>query len=626
LPPAKEIEVIALPAIPPSVNVGPKARPRRRSVGLRERGRLAAKSMKLELALFRRLFAYTRPYRGRLFLSWLATAGYAAAGSLIVLQVKPVFDKALALGVNVGQLSVTILVLYVVKGACSYLSTTFVADAGQHAVTDLRNRLYEHILRQSFAFMGRSSTGSLMSHITTDVEKIQAAVSELAGDILKEGLTVLGFLIVLFYLDWRLATLSLLGLPVILHLLVRLGQRLRASNETSLRRWKDISEILQETISGFRVVKAFGMEGFEIARFRRAAARLLNVNMQITRASAILPPLMEALGGVAFVAALFYGAYSIRHHHITIGAFVAFLATLFAAYTPVKRLSRVNATLQAALAAGHRILDVLDRHDEVPEVKDAVELPRMRQGIEYRRVGFGYSDAHGTILRNVSFTARSGEVVAIVGTSGSGKTTLVNLLPRFYDVSEGAVLIDGVDVRQATLASLRGQIGLVTQETVLFNDTVRANIAYGMDDLDEARVESAARAAFAHDFILDLPRRYDTVIGERGSRLSGGQKQRIAIARAILKDPPILILDEATSSLDAESERLVQGALANLMRGRTTLVIAHRLTTVRDADRIVVLEGGEVREEGRHEELLRQAGGLYSRLHELQFASEGQAL
>ncbi|HSD29426.1 MAG TPA: ABC transporter transmembrane domain-containing protein [Vicinamibacteria bacterium] len=539
---------------------------------------------------------------------------------------KPVFDEALALGVNVWQLSVTILLLYVWKGACSYFSTTCVADAGQHAVTDLRNRLYEHILRQSFAFLGRSSTGSLMSHITTDVEKIQAAVSELAGDILKEGLTVLGFLVVLFYLDWRLATLSLVGLPVILHLLVRLGQRLRASNETSLRRWKDISEILQETISGFRVVKAFGMEGFEISRFRRAASRLLNVNMQITRASALLPPLMEALGGIAFVAALFYGSYSIRAHHITIGSFVAFLTTLFAMYTPVKRLSRVNATLQAALAAGHRVLDVLDRHDEVPEVEDALALPRMRDGIEYRRVGFRYSDAHGTILRNVSFSARSGEVVAIVGTSGSGKTTLVNLLPRFYDVSEGQILIDGVDVRRATLASLRGQIGLVTQETVLFNDTVRANIAYGMEYVDEARVESAARAAYAHDFILDLPRRYDTVIGERGSRLSGGQKQRIAIARAILKDPPILILDEATSALDAESERLVQGALANLMRGRTTLVIAHRLTTVRDAARIVVLEGGEVREEGRHEDLLRQAGGLYSRLHELQFASEGQAV
>jgi subfamily B ATP-binding cassette protein MsbA len=538
--------------------------------------------------------------------------------------VKPIFDKALIEGVDVGRLSLTILVLYLIKGVSAYFSTTLVADAGQRAVADLRNALYEHILKQSFSFLGRRTTGSLMSHITTDVEKIQAAVSELAGDLLKEGLTILGLLAVLFYMDWRLAILSLVGMPLALVPLLRLGQRLRASNETSLRRWKDISEILQETISGFRVVKAFGMEGFEIRRFRRAGARLLGVNMRITRTTSVLPPLMEGVGGLALIGALFYGSWSIRAGHLTTGAFVSFLTALFAMYTPVKRLSRVNATLQAALAAGERVMAVLDRHDEVNEAGNAVVLPRMREGIEYRGVGFGYADGHGTLLRNVSFSARRGEVVAIVGTSGSGKTTLVNLLPRFYDVTEGAILIDGVDVRQATLASLRAQIGLVTQETVLFNDSVRANIAYGMDDVDEARVEMAARAAFAHDFILDLPRRYDTVIGERGSRLSGGQKQRIAIARAILKDPPILILDEATSALDAESERLVQGALANLMRGRTTLVIAHRLSTVRDADRIVVLEGGEVREAGRHDELLRQPGGIYSRLHDLHLAPDGQ--
>jgi len=606
--------------------VSAKAHPKRRRRGVREKGRSVVDSARTEIRLFRRLFAYTRPYRGRLVLSWLATAGYAAAGALLVSQIKPIFDEALFRGTNVGRLSLTILVLYVVKGISSYFSTTLVADAGQHAVTDLRNGLYEHVLRQSFSFLGRHTTGSLMSHITNDVEKIQAAVSELAGDLLKEGLTILGLLVVLFYMDWRLALLSLVGMPLALHPLVRLGQRLRASNETSLRRWKDISEILQETISGFRVVKAFGMEAFEIARFRKASLRLLSVNMRIVRTTAILPPLMEAVGGLALIGALLYGSWSIRSNYLTTGAFVSFLTALFAMYTPIKRLSRVNATLQAALAAGHRVLEVLDRHDEVPEAKDAAELHRMREGIEYRSVGFRYADGHGTLLRNVSFTARPGEVVAIVGTSGSGKTTLVNLLPRFYDVSEGSILIDGLDVRLATLASLRAQIGLVTQETVLFNDTVRANIAYGMDDVDEARVESAARAAFAHDFVLDLPRRYDTVIGERGSRLSGGQKQRIAIARAILKDPPILILDEATSALDAESERLVQSALANLMRGRTTLVIAHRLTTVRAADRIVVLDGGEVREVGRHEDLLRRPGGLYNRLHELQFKTEVQAV
>jgi subfamily B ATP-binding cassette protein MsbA len=598
------------------------ARPRRRRrwEGLRS----VLEGLRREAALFRRLFGYTKPYRVRLFLSWVATGGYAAAGALLVYLVKPIFDEALIIGVNVGRLSVMIVVLYALKGLCSYFSTTLVADAGQHAVTDLRNALYEHVLGQSFSFLGRSSTGTLMSHITTDVEKIQAAVSELAGDILKEGLTVLGLLAVLFVMDWRLAILSLVGMPLALHPLVRFGQRLRASNETSLRRWRDISQILQETISGFRVVKAFRMEHFEIKRFRRAASRLLNVNMRITRTTAVLPPLMEFVGGVAMVGALVYGSFAIQRGYLTTGAFVAFLTALFAMYTPIKRLSRVNATLQAALAAGSRVLEVLDRHDEVPEAEKAVPLPRMKGEIEYRSVGFRYADGHGEVLRSVSFVARPGEVVAIVGTSGAGKTTLVNLLPRFYDVTDGAVLIDGIDVRQATLGSLRRQIGLVTQETVLFNDTVGANIAYGLEEVDEARVESAARAAFAHDFILDLPRRYDTVIGERGSRLSGGQKQRIAIARAILKNPPILILDEATSALDAESERLVQSALANLMRGRTTLVIAHRLATVRDADRIVVLDGGEVSEVGRHEELLRRAGGIYSRLHELQFAAEAE--
>jgi ATP-binding cassette, subfamily B, bacterial MsbA len=427
-------------------------------------------------------------------------------------------------------------------------------------------------------------------------------------------------------MDWRLALVALVGMPLAFLPLVRLGRRLRASNETSLRRWRDISEILQETISGFRVVKAFGMEMFELARFRRAAGRLLHVNMRITRTTAVLPPLMEAVGGLALIGALYYGSHFIRTGDLTPGAFASFLTALFAMYTPIKRLSRVNATLQAALAAGSRIFEVLDTHEEVREAEGAKPLPRMREGIEYRGVGFRYADGQGAILRGVSFGARPGEVVAIVGTSGAGKTTLVNLLPRFYDVTEGEITIDGVDVRRGTLASLRDQIGLVTQETVLFNDTVRANIAYGLEDVDAARVESAARAAFAHDFILDLPRRYDTVIGERGSRLSGGQRQRIAIARAILKDPPILILDEATSALDAKSERLVQDALANLMKGRTTLVIAHRLATVRDADRIVVLEGGEVREVGRHEELLRKTGGVYNRLHDLQFAPEDPAV
>ena len=583
------------------------------------------REVRLDAAGIRRLFGYTRPYRGRLALAWCATAGFAAAHALLVATVKPVFDQVLIDQVNVLWVSLSILGLYLVKGFCSYFSTTLVAEVGQKVVTDLRNGLYQHILKQSFSFLSRNTTGSLMSHITTDVERIQQAVSEMAGDVLKEGLSVIGLAAVLVYMDWRLSLVALLGMPVVYHPLVKVGRRLRASNETSLRRWRDISEILQETISGFRVVKAFAMEAFEYGRFRRASSRLFAVNMRITRHSAFLPPLMEAVGGLALVGALFYGSIFIKRGELTPGAFATFLAALFAMYTPIKRLSRVNSTLQAALAAGGRIFAVLDTHEEVREAGDASVLQRGKGEIEYRAVGFRYADSDGPLLRRIDLKVVRGEMVAIVGTSGAGKTTLVNLLPRFYDVTEGEILIDGADIRQVTLASLREQIGLVTQETVLFNDTVRANIAYGLDDVDETRVESAARAAFAHDFILDLPRRYDTVIGERGSRLSAGQRQRLAIARALLKDPPILILDEATSALDAESEHLVQKALANLMRGRTAFVIAHRLSTVRDADRIVVLDGGEIREEGTHDELLRR-GELYCRLHELQFATEDAAV
>jgi len=605
--------------VPPLLT--PRAKPPAR-LSLLRRFALFSSDLKQESLLVRRLVAFARPYRGRLVLAWLATAGYAAAGALLAYSVKPIFDEVLIRGVNTAGVAAAILSLYVVKGLCAYASATLVASVGQRAVSDLRNALYEHVLNQSFAFLSRQSTGALMSHFTADVEKVQNAVSELAGDLLKEGLAVVGLLAVLFYQDWRLALVAAFGMPLALTPLVRLSRRVRSSNETSLRRWQDISEILQETISGFRIVKAFAMEPFEIERFRRAVSRLLAVNLGIARTNAFLPPLMEALGGLALVGTLFYGSHFIRQGTLTTGQFVSFLAALFLMYTPIKRLSQMNASLQGALAAGARVFGLLDAHEEVRDEEGARALPRMSRELEYRDVGFRYADGHGAVLRRVGFRAGRGEIVAIVGTSGAGKTTLVNLLPRFYDVSEGAILIDGVDVRRGTLKSLRDQIGLVTQETVLFNDSVRANIAYGLSEVDEARVEAAARAAFAHDFILDLPRRYDTVIGERGSRLSGGQRQRIAIARALLKDPPILILDEATSALDAESERLVQQALANLMKGRTTLVIAHRLATVRSAHRIVVLDGGEVREVGTHEELLRRPGGLYSRLHELQFSED----
>ena len=554
-------------------------------------------------------------------MGWVATVVYGLANAALVYQIKPIFDDVLIETVRFKEVGFTIVLLYVLKGLGAYFSTTLLSEAGQKAVFDLRRAIYAHILDQSFDFFAKRTTGSLMSHLTTDVERIQTALGEIAGDLLKEGLTVIGLVLLLFYLDWRLALIALVLMPLAFTPLIKFGRRLRQSNESSMRRWKDIANILQETFSGFRVVKAFGMEAFEKARFEKALERLQGVTMRMTRTTAFLPPLMEAVGGLSVVFVLGYGQWAISKHHMTTGSFTSFLAGLFALYTPIKRLSKVNAALQGALAVGERAFALLDTHFEIKNSPNATPLAPFKDVVEYHNVSFQYEKNSGPVLAGASLKARRGEIVAIVGMSGSGKTSLLNLLPRFYNVSAGSITVDGVDIRDVTIESLRRQIGLVKQETILFNDTVRANIAYGLSNVEGSQVESAARAAFAHDFILDLPRRYDTVIGEKGSRLSGGQKQRIAIARAILKDPPILILDEATSALDTESESLVQQALFNLMKGRTTLVVAHRLATVRRADRILVLEKGEIREEGTHDELLAR-NGIYARLHDLQFRAD----
>ena len=573
------------------------------------------------LQLARRLFTYAKPYRTLLFLGWLATVLYGLSNAALVYMIKLIFDDVLIHPIRFREVAIAIVSLYAIKGLGAYFSTTLLSEAGQKAVFDLRRAVYSHILDQSFDFFAKRTTGSLMSHLTNDIERIQAALGEIAGDLLKEGLTVVGLVLLLFYHDWRLALIALVLMPLAFTPLIQLGRRLRSSNESSMRRWKDIANILQETFSGFRVVKAFGMEAFEKARFEKALERLQGVTLRMTRTTAFLPPFMEAVGGVSVVVVLGYGTWAISKGHMTVGSFTSFLAGLFALYTPIKRLSKVNAALQGAFAAGERAFALLDTHHEIRDSPTATTLAPFTDLVEYHNVSFQYDRASGPVLSGASLKARKGEIVAIVGMSGSGKTSLLNLLPRFYNVTGGSITIDGVDIRGVTLESLRRQIGLVKQETILFNDTVRANIAYGLSGVEGALVESAARAAFAHDFILDRPRRDDTVIGEKGSRLSGGQKQRIAIARALLKDPPILILDEATSALDTESENLVQQALFNLMKGRTTLVVAHRLATVRRADRILVLEKGEIREEGTHDELLAK-NGVYARLHDLQFRAD----
>ena len=565
-----------------------------------------------------RLFGYARPYRGRFAVAIAAMVVYATATAAVAYLIRPVIDQVLPYGTGLLQWCAALLLVYLVKGLGAYSSAFVMTDIGQRVVRDLRDQLFRHILDQSATFFSRHTSGQLMSRITTDVNQVQQAVSETVGDLMREGLSVIGLALFLFYKDARLALVAVTGAPLVVYPLVRFGKRIRSTTRRSQEQLEQLSHVTAEAFTGHRIVKAFGAEAHEEQRFRRASQRLYRTNLKVTSALAILPPLMELLGGLAVVGLIWYGSHQIAEKTVSPGDFAAFVAAAFMMYAPIKKLSRVNATLQQAMAASERIFEILDTHSEVPERPDAQPLPRLRQAIEFRNVSFSYDGVSKTILRDVSFSVRAGQAVAIVGLSGAGKTTLANLVPRFYDVSAGNILIDGVDVRDATLASLRSQIGIVTQDTVLFDETIASNITYGTPGASREEVEAAARAAHAHEFIITLPDQYETRIGERGQKLSGGQRQRVAIARALLRNSPILILDEATSSLDAESELLVQDALQTLMRNRTSFVIAHRLSTVRRADAIIVLERGRVAEIGRHDELLARPGGVYAKLYSLQ--------
>ena len=586
------------------------------------------------MTAFHRLLRYARPYRGRFVAALLAMMVYAVASATLALLIKPLTDKVLpqrvdafvwGIPIDLKTWGIAVLIVYLFKGLGAYFSAYLMTDIGQRVVRDLRNDLFRHILNQSAAFFGRRTSGQLMSHMTNDVNQVQNAVSETVGDLIREGLALLGYTVALFYLDYRLALVVVTGTPVVVYPLVRLGQRIRRTSRRSQEQQEHLSHVTAEAFTGHRIVKAFGAEGHESSRFRRAAERLYRTNLKVTSTVAVLPPLMEFLGGVAVVGLIWYGSHNIAGGRITQGDFMAFVVVAFLIYAPIKRLSRVNTNLQQAIAAAERIFEVFDTHSEVTDKPGAASLAPLRQSIEYRDVSFAYQDGSGKyVLSNVSFQVPAGQMIAIVGLSGAGKTTLVNLLPRFYDVTSGAVLMDGVDIRDVTLKSLRASIGIVTQETVLFDDTIGANIAYGSPKASAAEIEAAARAAHAHDFIAELPEAYETRIGERGQLLSGGQRQRLANARALLKNSPILILDEATSSLDAESERLVQEALANLMRNRTSFVIAHRLSTVRRADKIIAFEAGRVAEIGRHDDLLARSDGVYAKLYALQLFEKGE--
>lgn len=510
-----------------------------------------------------------------------------------------------------------LLAVFLVKAVSEFFGSTLVQYVGHAGVMDLRNEIYGKLVRQPIGFFQHNPTGRVMSAVINDVEKVRSVLSEYLADLFRQWFSLIAFVSVLLITNWRMALASMIFLPLVTWPVGKLGRKIRRSTENSQSHLADLSQILQETMSGNRVVKAFGMEGFEIKKFRETARRLLRETMHWVRAYVITSPIMDILGGVVAVLLILYSRGQIKLGLMTTGTFFTFIFALFRAYEPIKRLGGIYQLFQQAVGASAQVFAFLALPEEIEEHPAAQVLPRFSREVEFDRVSFSY-DGGLSILNGVSLKVPAGAVCAIVGSSGAGKTTLVNLLPRFHAPTSGAVRIDGQDVRDVTLRSLREQMAIVTQETILFNDTVWNNLCYGRPDLPKERVISAAKAAMAHDFITELPQNYQTRIGDRGQRLSGGQRQRLAIARALLKDAPILILDEATSELDAESERLVQGALNNLMTGRTAFVIAHRLSTVRRADMIAVLEGGTIRELGTHDELINR-GGTYARLYEMQF-------
>jgi subfamily B ATP-binding cassette protein MsbA len=587
-----------------------------------EKPRLLMK-IKIDSKLYKRILGYSRPYFGLIALGIILASVISAMNGATAWLVKPVLDDIfLAKDMTMLKLlPLAVVFVYLVKGAAGYGQACIMKAVGQKIITTLRYELYEHINSMSMSFFERIPSAVLMARITNDVKNLSSVSSKVIADLARETTTLIALLIVIFWRDYKLASISIFVLPLSAIPMIKIGQKLKKLSRKRQEKIAQINNLLQETFVGTKIVKAFCMEDAENAKFGRMNRQLYRLIMKSVRADEITSPLIEFLGSACLALIIWYGGYQVIIGNTTPGTFFSFIAALFLMYKPIRKFSKMNNTVQDAMASAERVFSILDTPQDIKDHENAIELTCLKKKLEFKKVNFQYDEKDGLVLKDINLDIIKGEMVALVGMSGAGKSTLANLIPRFYDATSGTILIDGTDTRKYTVKSLRKNVGIVTQESILFNDSVRYNIAYGRADCSEDEIVQAAKDAYAHDFITQLPQGYDSTIGERGCRLSGGQRQRVAIARALLKNPDILILDEATSDLDTESEYYVQKALENLMKTRTTLVIAHRLSTVINADKILVFDDGRLVDSGHHEELIKR-DGIYKVLFERQFGKE----
>lgn len=571
-----------------------------------------------ERALITRLLSFLKPHRGKIGIAIVCMILGSGLTSAQAYLIKPLLDE-IFVNKDRGMLNIlpfVLILVFLLKGISNYFSTSLLDTIGQGIIRDLRKKIFSHIHSLPISFFHTTPTGELISRVINDSTLIQMAVSRALAGVFKDLFQVLGLVCVVVYLNWKLALIALVFLPIAFIPVSHFGRKFRKLSTTNQQTVAQVSNILHETITGHKIVKAFGMERYEIKRFSETVDKLFGIIVKDIRNNSLQGPIMELLGGLGITAIIWYGGHQVITGQSTPGIFFSFLTSIIMIYNPIKGVSNINSAIQQGLASATRIFTLLDTKSSIQDKAEAIPLPPFQREIEFADVSFSY-DGKTDVLKHINLTVKYGEVIALVGTSGGGKTTLVNLLPRFFDVTEGSIKIDSHDLRDLTMTSLRNQMAIVSQQTILFNDTVKNNIAYGDPTRSDQEIITAAKAAHAYDFIKELPNGFDTVVGESGARLSGGQQQRLSIARALLKNAPILILDEATSALDTESEQEVQRALENLMKDRTTFVIAHRLSTIRNADRIIVIQEGKIIEEGHHQTLLANKGAYYM-LHDRQ--------